>query len=69
MRRVLVFLLSACAAWPQFRGTGQLVVAPTTVTDSKGRMVDGLNPSDLILFDNNVPVSYTHLPLRVPSGE
>jgi VWFA-related protein len=54
MRRVLVFLLSACAAWPQFRGTSQLVVAPTTVTDSKGRMVDGLNPSDLILFDNNV---------------
>jgi VWFA-related protein len=53
--RVLVFgLLSVCAAWPQFRGTGQLVVAPTTIKDSKGRMVDGLDPADLILYDNNV---------------
>ena len=39
------------AAVPQH---GQLVVAPTTVRDSKGRMVDGLAPSDLILYDNNV---------------
>ena len=31
------------------------MVAPTTVTDSKGRLVDGLNASDLILYDNNVP--------------
>ena len=54
MRAVPLLLLSACAAWPQFRGTGQLVVAPTTITDSKGRMVDGLDPADLILYDNNV---------------
>jgi VWFA-related protein len=54
MRRVLVYLLSACAAWPQFRGASQLVVAPTTIRDSNGRMVDGLDPSDLILYDNNV---------------
>jgi len=54
MRVVLLFLLSASAAWPQFRGSGQLVVAPTTIKDSKGRMVDGLEPSDLLLYDNNV---------------
>jgi VWFA-related protein len=54
MRALLLCLFSACAAWPQFRGTGQLVVAPTTIKDSKGRMVDGLGPSDLILYDNNV---------------
>jgi hypothetical protein len=54
MRCVLVFLLSACAAWAQFRGASQLVVAPTAIRDSKGRMVDGLDPADLILYDNNV---------------
>ena len=54
MRALLVCLLSAGAAWPQFRGSGQLVVAPTTVRDSKGRMIDGLERSDLILYDNNV---------------
>jgi VWFA-related protein len=54
MRALAVCLLSACAAWPQFRGSGQLVVAPTTIKDSKGRTVGGLEPSDLILYDNNV---------------
>ncbi|MEI9971125.1 MAG: hypothetical protein WDO73_03180 [Ignavibacteriota bacterium] len=54
MRVLVVCLLCASAAWPQFRGSGQLVVAPTTIKDSKGRMVDGLDPSDLILYDNNV---------------
>ena len=39
----------------QFKSTVPLVVAPTTVTDSKGRNVDGLTPADLILYDNNVP--------------
>jgi VWFA-related protein len=54
MRVAVLCLLSACTAWPQFRSTGQLVVAPTTVKDGKGRPVDGLDPSDLILYDNNV---------------
>jgi VWFA-related protein len=45
----------ACAARAQFRSTVPLVVAPTTVTDSKGHFVDGLAPEDLILYDNNVP--------------
>ncbi len=39
----------------QFKSTVPLVVAPTTVTDAKGRYVDGLEERDLALYDNNVP--------------
>ncbi|HWC96355.1 MAG TPA: hypothetical protein VG456_06395, partial [Candidatus Sulfopaludibacter sp.] len=55
MRVIACSLLTICAAWGQFRSTVPLVVAPTTVTDSKGRYVDGLDTEDLILYDNNVP--------------
>lgn len=49
-----IFVLAApCCA--QFKSTVPLVVAPTTVTDSKGQFVDGLTTGDLILYDNNVP--------------
>jgi VWFA-related protein len=44
-----------CTGWAQFKSTVPLVVAPTTVTNSKGRYVDGLTPEDLTLYDNNVP--------------
>jgi VWFA-related protein len=44
-----------CTGGAQFKSNVPLVVAPTTVTDSKGRYVDGLTPEDLILYDNNVP--------------
>lgn len=53
--RVAVFLMLACAGLAQFKSTVPLVVAPTTVTDAKGRYVDGLTSEDLILYDNNVP--------------
>jgi VWFA-related protein len=39
----------------QFKSTAPLVVAPTTVKDSKGQYVDGLTTADLVLYDNNVP--------------
>jgi VWFA-related protein len=55
MRVAACCLLSMCAAWGQFRSTVPLVVAPATVTDAKGRFVDGLDTSDLILYDHNVP--------------
>jgi VWFA-related protein len=55
MRVLASILLCAGAAYSQFRSTVPLVVAPTTVTDSKGRYVDGLTPGDLVLYDNNVP--------------
>jgi hypothetical protein len=55
MRVAAAIVLLACAGRAQFKSTVPLVVAPTTVTDSKGHYVDGLTPEDLILYDNNVP--------------
>ena len=55
MRLAAAILALACPAWAQFKSTVPLVVAPTTVTDSKGHFVDGLTEEDLILYDNNVP--------------
>ncbi len=55
MRVAAVIVMLASAGWAQFKSTAPLVVAPTTVTDSKGHYVDGLTPADLILYDNNVP--------------
>src|SRR5258708_3063335 len=55
MRVAIAIVVITCAGWAQFKSTAPLVVAPTTVTDSKGRYVDGLTPQDLILYDNNVP--------------
>ena len=55
MRVAAALLVLGCAGWAQFKSTVSLVVAPTTVTDSKGRYVDGLTPEELTLYDNNVP--------------
>lgn len=55
MRAIAAVLFCGFAAFAQFRSTVPLVVAPTTITDSQGKYVDGLKPSDLILYDNNVP--------------
>ena len=55
MRLAAAILILASIAPAQFKTNVPLVVAPTTVTDSKGRYVDGLTPQDLRLYDNNVP--------------
>jgi VWFA-related protein len=55
MRIIGFTLLLAAAAVAQFRTSTPLVLAPTTVTDSKGHYIDGLTPADVTLFDNNVP--------------
>ncbi|MDQ6701463.1 MAG: VWA domain-containing protein [Acidobacteriota bacterium] len=55
MRVAIAIVVLTCAGWAQFKSTVPLVVAPTTVTDSKGRYVDGLTAEDLTLYDNNVP--------------
>src|ERR1700722_19723881 len=55
MRVAAAIVMLTCTGWAQFKSTAPLVVAPTTVTDSKGHYVDGLSPTDLILYDNNVP--------------
>ncbi len=55
MRLATAMVVLVCPCWAQFKSTVPLVVAPTTITDSKGHNVDGLTPDDLILYDNNVP--------------
>jgi VWFA-related protein len=54
MRVLAVTWITVVSAWGQFKSTVPLVVAPTTVTGAKGRLVDGLDTGDLILYDNNV---------------
>src|SRR5450631_3035804 len=55
MRLAAALFVLTCAGRAQFKSTTALVVAPTTVTDPKGRYVDGLTAEDLTLYDNNVP--------------
>ena len=55
MRAALLILLVILPVAAQFRTTTTLVIAPTTITDSSGKYVDGLRPEHLILYDNNVP--------------
>ena len=55
MRLAAALVLLTSSGFAQFKSNVPLVVAPTTVTDSKGHYVDGLTTDDLILYDNNVP--------------
>ena len=55
MRSAIAIVLLAAIAPAQFKSTVPLVIAPTTVTDSKGHFIDGLTAEDLILSDNGVP--------------
>ena len=55
MRVAVAIFIFSSLGWGQFRSTTRLVVAPTTVRDSKGHFVDGLTVDDLILSDNSVP--------------
>jgi VWFA-related protein len=55
MRATTLLLLTAVPALAQFTSTVPLVVSPVTVTDAKGRAVNGLTAADLALFDNSVP--------------
>ena len=54
MRAAALLLLIATVAGAQFKSTATLVVAPTTVTDSKGKYIDAVVPEDLVLYDNGV---------------
>jgi len=55
MRLIAASLLTAGSLLAQFKSTVPLVVAPTTVTDQRGRPVDGLTARDLVFYDNRVP--------------
>jgi VWFA-related protein len=52
MRAFALVVLTAAVAGAQFKSTATLVIAPTTVTDAKGQYIDGLEPADLVLYDN-----------------
>src|ERR1700736_310153 len=54
MRVAAAMAILTSSGLAQFRSTVPLAVAPTMVTNSKGRYIDGLTPDDLILYDNNV---------------
>ena len=55
----LLALGIAAAQDPQqpFIVTTDVVVAPTVVTDKKGNYINGLQPQDFRLFDNEKPQS------------
>src|SRR5260370_15353360 len=69
MRIAATLLLLASSAPAQFKSTVPLVLAPTTVKDSKGHYVDGLTAEDLILYDDTVPqaiqMDWTTYPIDV----
>src|ERR1700722_1713367 len=54
MRAAVILTLLGWPCAGQFRTTAPLVIAPTLVTDSKGKFIDGLTENDLLLYDNNV---------------
>jgi VWFA-related protein len=54
MRATALLLLTASPTLAQFKSTVPLVVSPVTVTDAKGRAVNGLTADELALFDNSV---------------
>jgi VWFA-related protein len=49
---LLAFALSLFAQDPHFDVRSRLVLVPATVTDLKGRSIDGLEAADFLLFDN-----------------
>jgi VWFA-related protein len=61
MRRAVALALVAClgAQEPHFDVRSRLALVPVTVTDLKGRSIDGLEASDFVLFDNGRPQKVT----------
>lgn len=57
-RAPLVCLIAAAFSQdPTFRTTVPNVLVPATVTDSRGKYIDGLSSDDFIVLDNGVPQS------------
>jgi VWFA-related protein len=61
MRCAVALALAACLAAqePSFNVRSRLVLVPVTVTDLKGRSIDGLEASDFVLSDNGRPQNVT----------
>jgi len=53
----LALAASLAAQEPRFNVRSRLVLVPVTVTDLKGRSIDGLEASDFVLSDNGRPQS------------
>src|ERR1035438_4384019 len=49
---ILAFALPLAAQDSRFDVRSRLVLVPVTVTDAKGRSVDGLEAADFLLLDN-----------------
>jgi VWFA-related protein len=49
---ILAFALSLAAQESRFDVRSRLVLVPATVTDAKGRFIDGLEASDFLVLDN-----------------
>ncbi|MBI2687522.1 MAG: VWA domain-containing protein [Acidobacteria bacterium] len=59
MRTFLLCVTAAvCAQETTFRATVPVVLVPVTVTDSKGKLVDGLSDGDFVVTDNGRPVKF-----------
>ena len=56
---VLAFAASLAAQESHFDVRSRLVLVPVTVTDLRGRSIDGLEASDFLLFDNDRPQKAT----------
>ena len=61
MKCLVSFVLAAAlsAQEPRFGAQSRLVLVPTTVTDARGRTVDGLEATDFMVLDNGKPRTVT----------
>ena len=55
----LAVVTTLAAQDSQFGIQSRLVLVPVTVTDAKGRIIDGLEPKDFIVLDNGNPRTVT----------
>lgn len=73
LRSILFVMLPPLLAQePIARVPVRLVIAPTSVTDERGKFINGLAASDFALFDNDVPQRIHHdsdfLPISVAAA-
>jgi VWFA-related protein len=52
---MLAVCISVSAQEPRFDARSRLVLVPVTVSNAKGRSVDGLEAADFLVFDNGKP--------------
>ena len=56
---IVAVAISLRAQQPRFDARSRLVLVPVTVTDLKGRSIDGLGASDFVVLDNGRPQTAT----------